>query len=176
MSDFLKINRNDQILEIILDRPKANALDAPSSREMGRVFAEFRDDPETVELFRAAGGDVTQITDASWNVRFETGMIAEILKTAPERFTQHARNPSNSVDIGGDAVVFAPAYGSPFVMDLDKGRRYGTRQDFENFVKLAQSSPWMHHSGGTICEPTDIPVNKRHLDMVYAHMRYSDRA
>jgi len=59
---------------------------------------------------------------------------------------------------------------------MDKGRRYGTLEDFENFVKLAQSSPWLHHSGGTICEPTDIPVNKRHLDMVYAHMRYSDRA
>lgn len=43
-------------------------------------------------------------------------------------------------------------------------------------MKLAQSSPWLHHSGGTICEPTDVPVNKRHLDMVYAHMRYSDRA
>ena len=73
-------------------------------------------------------------------------------------------------------MVFAPAYGSPFVMDMDQGRRYGTLADFENFVKLAQSSPWLHHSGGTICEPTDIPVNKRHLDMVYAHMRYSDRA
>jgi trimethylamine--corrinoid protein Co-methyltransferase len=73
-------------------------------------------------------------------------------------------------------VVFAPAYGSPFVMDLDKGRRYGTIEDFRNFVKLAQSSPWLHHSGGTICEPVDVPVNKRHLDMVYSHIKYSDRA
>ena len=61
-------------------------------------------------------------------------------------------------------------------MDLDHGRRYGTIEDFENFVKLAQMSPNLHHSGGTICEPTDVAVNKRHLDMVYAHMRYSDRA
>ena len=61
-------------------------------------------------------------------------------------------------------------------MDMDRGRRHGTLLDFENFVKLGQSSPWLHHSGGTVCEPTDIPVNKRHLDMVYAHMRYSDRA
>src|SRR3546814_13424556 len=35
-------------------------------------------------------------------------------------------------------------------------------------------TPAMHHSGGTVCEPVDIPVNKRHLDMVYAHLRYSD--
>lgn len=160
----------------LLDEESLVKIETATDTILEEIGIEFRDDPETVELFRAAGGDVTQVTDASWNVRFERGMIAEILKTAPERFTQHARNPANSVDIGGDAVVFAPAYGSPFVMDLDKGRRYGTLQDFENFVKLAQSSPWMHHSGGTICEPTDIPVNKRHLDMVYAHMRYSDRA
>ena len=61
-------------------------------------------------------------------------------------------------------------------MEMGEERRYGTLADFENFVKLGQSSSWLHHSGGTICEPTDIPVNKRHLDMVYAHMRYSDRA
>jgi trimethylamine--corrinoid protein Co-methyltransferase len=40
----------------------------------------------------------------------------------------------------------------------------------------ALACPWLHHSGGTVCEPTDVPVNKRHLDMVYAHMRYSDKA
>jgi len=102
-------------------------------------------------------------------------MIREILKTAPARFTQHARNPANSVDIGGNATVFAPSYGSPFILDMEGDRRYGTIEDFENLVKLAQSSPWLHHSGGTICEPTDLPVNKRHLDMLYAHMCYSDR-
>ena len=54
--------------------------------------------------------------------------------------------------------------------DLDGGRRYGTIEDFRNFVKLAYA-PYLHHSGGTVCEPVDLPVNKRHYDMV-AHMRY----
>lgn len=143
---------------------------------LAEIGIEFRDDPETVQLFREAGGQVSKVNDSASNIKFEPGLIREILKTAPERFTQHARNPARSVEIGGDAMVFAPSYGSPFVMDMDRGRRYGTLNDFENFIKLAQSSPWLHHSGGTICEPTDIPVNKRHLDMVYAHMRYSDRA
>ena len=71
--------------------------------------------------------------------------------------------------------MFAPAYGSPFVRDLDNGRRYGTIEDFRNFVKLAYVSPYLHHSGGTVCEPVDLPVNKRHYDMVYAHLRYSDK-
>ena len=43
MSEYLKVDRNGQILEIVLDRPKANTLDAELSREMGRIFAEFRD-------------------------------------------------------------------------------------------------------------------------------------
>ncbi|NCF64817.1 MAG: crotonobetainyl-CoA hydratase [Chloroflexi bacterium] len=56
MSDFLKISRNGQILEIIIDRPKANALDAPSSREIGGVFADFRDDPDLkVAILTGAG-------------------------------------------------------------------------------------------------------------------------
>jgi trimethylamine--corrinoid protein Co-methyltransferase len=36
-------------------------------------------------------------------------------------------------------------------------------------------SPGLHHSGGTICEPVDVPVNKRHFDMVYSHIKYSDK-
>ncbi|WP_133485525.1 trimethylamine methyltransferase family protein [Aliiroseovarius marinus] len=159
----------------ILGEEALSQIEATADRIMAEIGIEFRDDPETVEMFRKAGGEVTQLDDTRWNIKFAPGMIREILKTAPGVFTQHARNPANNVQIGGDNVVFAPSYGSPFVMDLDKGRRYGTLEDFQNFVKLGQASPWLHHSGGTVCEPTDVPVNKRHLDMVYAHMRYSDR-
>src|SRR6201991_4188504 len=35
--------------------------------------------------------------------------------------------------------------------------------------------PGLHHAGGTVCEPVDVPVNKRHLDMVFSHIRYSDK-
>lgn len=94
---------------------------------------------------------------------------------APARFTQLARNPARSVEIGGDSLVLAPVYGPPFVRDIGGGRRYATLADFETFVKLAYLSPWLHHSGGTVCEPTDVPVNKRHLDMLFAHMTLSDK-
>ncbi|MGA0789401.1 MAG: trimethylamine methyltransferase family protein, partial [Ilumatobacteraceae bacterium] len=93
----------------------------------------------------------------------------------PAIYTQHGRNPERNVQIGGDATVFAPNYGSPFVHDLDAGRRYATLADFENFVRLSYMSPYLHHSGGTVCEPVDVPVSKRHLDMVHAHLRYSDK-
>ena len=72
--------------------------------------------------------------------------------------------------------MFAPAYGSPFIRNLDEGRRYARIEDFRNFVKLAYMSNGLHHSGGTICEPVDLPVNKRHFDMVYSHIKYSDKA
>lgn len=160
----------------LLDEESLVKIEATAERIMSEIGFEFRDDPETVRLFKNAGAEVVETAKNIWRLKFAPGMIRQIMTTAPARFTQHARNPANSVEIGGGATVLAPSYGSPFVMDLDQGRRYGTIQDFQNFVKLAQSSPWLHHSGGTICEPTDLPVNKRHLDMVYAHLKYSDRA
>nr|WP_323767037.1 trimethylamine methyltransferase family protein [Marinovum sp.] len=163
----------------ILDDDSLSRIEAAADRILAEIGMEFRGDPETVALFRKAGGQVSDQAEvrgeARWRIRFEPGLIRALLATAPARFTQHARTPANSVEIGGDAVVFAPSYGSPFVMDLDRGRRYGTLEDFRNFIKLGQRSPWLHHSGGTICEPTDVAVNKRHLDMVYSHIRYSDR-
>ncbi len=135
------------------------------------VGLEFRGDPAALRLFADAGADVQ-----GERVRFPRGMCRQIVQaSAPREFTQYARNPANNVMIGGMNTVFAPNYGSPFVRDLDNGRRYGTIEDFRNFVKLAYASPHMHHSGGTICEPVDVPVNKRHLDMVYSHIRYSDK-
>ncbi len=137
---------------------------------LAEIGIEFRDDPEALRLWQEAGANVDGV-----RVRFEPGMLRELIATAPAEFMQHARDPARSVQIGGSGVVFSPAYGSPFVRDLEKGRRYASLEDFRNFVKLAYQSPWLHHSGGTICEPVDIPVNKRHLDMVYTHIKYSSK-
>ena len=160
----------------ILSEESLIRIEQTADRILAEIGIELRDDHEAMRLYKAAGAEVTAQANDVWRVKFPPGMLREILKSAPPVFTQHARNPANNVLIGGKNVVFAPSYGSPFVMDLDRGRRYGTIADFENFVKLSQASPWLHHSGGTVCEPTDVPVNKRHLDMVYAHIRYSDRA
>src|SRR5690606_602817 len=159
----------------ILSEENLIAIETTADRILAEIGIELREDIEAMQLYRQAGAQVTETAPQIWRLKFEPGMLREILKTAPAEFTQHARNPANNVRIGGKNVVFVPSYGSPFVMDLDRGRRYGTIEDFRNFIKLAQASPWLHHSGGTVCEPTDVPVNKRHLDMVYSHIRYSDR-
>ena len=108
-------------------------------------------------------------------VKIPKGLAKELCSTAPSRILQHARNPERSVEIGGRSLVLAPVYGPPFVRDNENGRRYANISDFKKFVKLGYMSKWLHHSGGTLCEPTDIPVNKRHLDMLFSHIVYSDK-
>ncbi len=134
------------------------------------IGIEFREDAEALAMWKDAGADVK-----GERVRFPKGLCRSLLKTAPETFTQHARNPDRNVQIGGKATVFAPVYGPPFVRDLEGNRRYATLDDFRNFVRLAYMAPSIHHSGGTVCEPVDVPVNKRHLDMVLTHMTLSDK-
>jgi crotonobetainyl-CoA hydratase len=67
MSDFLKITRNGQILEITIDRPKANAIDAASSREMGGLFTDFRDDPDLSVAILTGAGD--KFFSAGWDLK-----------------------------------------------------------------------------------------------------------
>ncbi|HKG56736.1 MAG TPA: trimethylamine methyltransferase family protein [Candidatus Limnocylindrales bacterium] len=155
----------------VLDEEGLSLIEHNADTILEEVGLEFRGDDVAIALLKDAGADVDGV-----RVRFPRGMCRQLIQaTAPREFTQYARNAANSVQIGGNATVFAPNYGSPFVRDLDNGRRYGTIEDFRNFVKLAYMSPHLHHSGGTVCEPVDVPVNKRHLDMVYSHIRYSDK-
>jgi len=56
MSKAIRVTRRESTLEVVLDRPKANAIDAATSRALGEVFTEFRDDPRLkVALFTGAG-------------------------------------------------------------------------------------------------------------------------
>ncbi len=134
------------------------------------IGVNFVDNPGALQLWRDAGANVE-----GERVRIPRGLARKLCETAPSQYTQHARNPEKNVVIGGKSLVAAPVYGPPFVRDVDGGRRYATMADFTNFVKLGYMSKYLHHSGGTVCEPTDVPVNKRHLDMLLAHMLYSDK-
>ena len=155
----------------VLDEEGLQIIENNADTILEEIGIEFRDMPEALDILRQGGAEIDGVT-----ARFPRGLCRSIIQaSAPAEYTQHARNPARNVQIGGKHTVFAPAYGSPFVYDIEKGRRYATIEDFRNFVKLAYASPSLHHSGGTICEPVDIPVNKRHLDMVYSHIKYSDK-
>ncbi|KMW56850.1 Trimethylamine methyltransferase family protein [Candidatus Rhodobacter oscarellae] len=152
---------NDEALEII----EHNA-----ETVLEEIGVNFVDNPAALERWRDVGADVR-----GERVHIPRGLARQLCSTAPSRFTQQARNPERNVEIGGKSLVLAPVYGPPFVRDIEGGRRYATIEDFRNFVKLGYMSKWLHHSGGTVCEPTDVAVNKRHLDMLHAHMTLSDK-
>jgi trimethylamine--corrinoid protein Co-methyltransferase len=139
-----------------------------------RILSEFGIafyDEESRSILKEHGAKVQGET-----VTFDPALVTEFLAKAPSEFTQLARNPGNKLVIGGDSMIFAPVYGPPYVLDFEQGRREATLADFINFVKLAYLSPYIHHSGGTVVEPTDEPVSTRHLDMIFSHIKYSDKA
>ena len=67
MSDAVKTNIQGSVLEVVLDRPKANAIDSATSQELGRVFAEFRDNPELRVAIITGGGE--KFFCAGWDLK-----------------------------------------------------------------------------------------------------------
>ncbi|GLQ34465.1 trimethylamine methyltransferase [Amylibacter marinus] len=163
------IERNIPNFEVLTEEA-LQIIEHNAETVLEEIGVNFPDNPRALDLWRAAGADI----DGD-RVRIPRGLARELIKTAPSKFTQHARNPEKNVEIGGNSMVLAPVYGPPFVRDLDGGRRYATMDDFNKIVKLTYMSKYLHHSGGTVCEPTDVAVNKRHLDMLYAHMTLTDK-
>src|SRR5256886_10061208 len=145
----------------ILSPDAVGVLDKGWRRIVSEIGVQFAK-PEAVELFRKAGqsvdGDV---------VKLDPEFVLEQVAKAPREFDVQARNPANSVHIGGDQMVFSGVYGCPFVRDGDV-RREATMSDFRRLTMLAQSFPELDSAGGGICEPNDAPLGFRHLHMIYA--------
>ena len=67
MSEVIKTKRVGGILEVTLDRPKANAIDLPTSRIMGETFREFRDNPDLRVAIICSAGD--KFFSAGWDLK-----------------------------------------------------------------------------------------------------------
>jgi trimethylamine--corrinoid protein Co-methyltransferase len=154
----------------ILDEEGLALIEANAERVLEEIGVVFPENPAAVARWRAAGAE-----KRGDRLHLPRGLARSLCATAPRRFVQQARNPARSVEIGGEGLVLAPVYGPPFVRDLERGRRYATLADFRDLARLAYMSKWLHHAGGTLCEPTDVAVNKRHLDMLLAHMTLNDK-
>ncbi|MFC4733373.1 trimethylamine methyltransferase family protein [Salipiger abyssi] len=163
------IERNIPDFELLTEEA-LQVIEENAEIVLEEIGVNFVNNPGALARWKEAGAEIE-----GERVRIPRGLARKLCATAPSRFTQVARNPAKNVEIGGRNLVLAPVYGPPFVHDAMGGRRYATLEDFRNFVKLGQMSRWLHHSGGTVCEPTDIPVNKRHLDMLHSHMTLSDK-
>jgi len=152
----------------VLSQDAMAALDKGWRRLVSEIGVEFMSD-RALELFRAAGQRVEENT-----VFLDPDFVLEQVAKAPREFDVAARNPANSVHIGGDSMAFGAVYGPPFVRQGDV-RRDATMEDFRNFSKLAQTFAALDSAGGVVCEPNDTPLDSRHLDMTLALQTLTDK-
>jgi trimethylamine---corrinoid protein Co-methyltransferase len=125
--------------------------------------------PAALQHFRDAG----QIVEGEV-VRLDPDFVLELVAQAPAEFTLHGRNPERSFTVGGDSMVFIPVQGPPFVREGDV-RREATFDDYCRFTKLAQVYDDFDTAGGLVCEPNDLPLDSRHLDMQLALLTLTDK-
>ena len=111
-------------------------------------------------LLKKAGVDVDETTHMA---RFDPAMVEETIKTAPSRFRLHARNPAHHLEIGGNYITNGCVSSPPNVSDMDRGRRPGNTEDFQNLLRLSQYFNIIHLIGGYPVEPIDRHVSTRHL-------------
>jgi trimethylamine---corrinoid protein Co-methyltransferase len=156
--------------------PRFEVLDADSldvlDRGWRRILTEIGIDfglPESVEAFRAAGQAVEGTV-----VRLDPEFVLEQVAKAPREFDVRARNEAHNLHVGGDHMVFASVYGPPFAREGDV-RREATCDDFRRLVMLSQQFEELDTPGGVICEPNDLPLDSRHLDMTLALQTLSDK-
>jgi trimethylamine--corrinoid protein Co-methyltransferase len=124
---------------------------------------------EAREHFRRAGQTVEGTV-----VKLDPEFLLEQVGKAPSSFEVQARNAEHDLLIGGETMCFVPVYGAPFVVE-DGVRRDATIADFHRLVQLAQHFDEIDSPGGVICEPADLPLDSRHLDMVLSHITNSDK-
>ncbi len=145
----------------ILSADAVEAIHRASLRILEEVGVECLGD-RVLDRWAAAGARVDR---GSRRVRVDGARIEELVALAPSSFTLHARNPARDVTLGADHLVFCAVGGPAFVSDLDRGRRAGNHADFLDYVRVIGALDIVHQEGGGPLEPTDLPVETRHLDM-----------
>ena len=125
------------------------------------------------QIMKEHGADVRE---GSERVRFDAGMIMELIGHCPSEFTLHARNPAHNVRFGGNNLIFSQMASAPNCSDLDGGRRAGNQADFRNFLKLAQMHNILMTTGGYPVEPVDIHPSIRHLECIRDLSVLTDKA
>jgi len=152
-----------------MDQAQIERIDAASMHILENIGVVFRDDI-ALEDWRKAGAKV--VGD---RVYLDRHLVRELIKTIPETFTYHARNPANNLPFGRDHSIFVPMTGAPFLRDLEDKRRNPMLEDLANFHKLCHMLPVIHSSAHHIVEPYDHPISQRHLRITYSSMKHSDK-
>ncbi len=152
-----------------MDEEQILRIDNASMEILENIGVHFRD-PIALTDWKKIGAKVVDQT-----VFADRSLIKELIKTIPESFTLHARNPAHNLPFGGEHSIFVPMTGAPYLRDFDNVRRNPTLEDLSNFHKLSHVLPAMHSSAHHIVEPYDHPISHRHLRITYSSIRYSDK-
>jgi len=128
--------------------------------------------PEGRAIF---AGAEAMVDEDEQMVRLDPEQVTAALGTAPAEFDITPREPARRIHVGGSSVVMMPVGGPPHATDLDRGKRAGTLDDFENFVRLTQHYDAIHTNDGTV-EPQDVALEVRHLHTMQAMLTLSDKA
>ena len=102
-------------------------------------------------------------------------LMMQLIRTVPEEFDLHSRNPDRRVRVGGRNTVFHPQGGAYFT-GFDQVRRRPVRDDLVTVTKLNHLLPAVHVTAGwPAFDLSDVPVVHRHLDQIHFPLRYSDK-
>ena len=154
----------------VFTRDEINLIHDASMEILSETGVKFNSG-EALDLFRQNGFKVTNP-----RVFITEKEVMQALETVPSRFTIHARNPQYDVSIGEDDFVFLPTAGAPNVSDADGRRRPATIADYHTSCKLVQTSDQLDMNGFLTVQPTDIPSQVAHLDMLFANLTLCDKA
>ena len=152
-----------------LDPDQIQRIDNASMDILENTGIHFRD-KIALEDWKSVGAKIVEET-----VFLDRYLVKDLVKSIPETFMYHARNPENNLDFGKNYSMFVPMTGAPYLRDLEDKRRNPTLDDLANFHKLSHMLPSMHSSAHHIVEPYDHPISQRHLRITYSSMRYSDK-
>jgi trimethylamine--corrinoid protein Co-methyltransferase len=148
------------------------AIHRASLRVLAETGMDFLD-PDAREHLRRAGA---RIEDGGQRVRFDPAMVEELISTVPAEFTLHARNPQRHLRLGGEWMAFGTVGSPPNVADLDRGRRIGNREDYQNLLRLGQSLNSVHFLAGYPVEPVDVHHGVRYLHATHDALTLMDKA
>ncbi|MBU74463.1 MAG: methyltransferase [Rhodospirillaceae bacterium] len=154
-----------------LDADGVEAIHDASMRILEETGILFMNQ-DALTILRGAGCDVNM---DSQTVRMDRDFVMAAVDKAPAQFTITPRNPQREITLGGCYFNFGQVASAPNVMDLDKGRRVGTRADFQNFLRLSQSFNCIHFNSGYPVEPIDIHASVRHLDAISDMLTLTDK-
>ncbi len=156
----------------VINGKQLEQLHTASMRILEEIGLSFMDG-ETLSILEQAGARVDHAQQHAW---LDRGLVTEAVARAPRAFTWRARNPAHNVPIGADVIALAPQGGVAYVTSLDGGRRRGTLDDYENFLKINQMVGVLHFAGEQLIAPYEVPASLRHLRRLPRSLTLTDKA